>query len=330
MLKIGKAGFILAGDYIMKIIEYFSIDNKEYWLSKIKECDWSAGQYLYELLRNQGLKSLVGENTKVLMLADGENLVSFCTFADQDDVPSTELTPWIGWVYTFPKYRGNHYVGKLLKYAEVLAQAAAMRNIYISTNHVGLYEKYGYEFFQMMKDIHGEDSRVYVKQINLKVIIIGSPGAGKSTFARRLREVTNLPLYYLDMLWHKPDKTNISREEFDIRLNEIVQGDKWIIDGNYQRTLEVRLRQCNTVFLMDFPLEVCLLGAKSRIGNKREDLPWIETELDEDFERFIIDFPRNQLPQIYELLEKYQIDKNIVIFQSREEVDNYLKIISRD
>lgn len=149
----------------MNIIEYFTTDNKEYWLSKIKESDWGAGQFLYELLKNEKLKQYVGENTKVLMLVDGDNLVSFCTLADKDDIQPTELTPWIGWVYTFPNYRGSHNAGRLLSYAETLAKEDGMKNIYISTNHDGLYEKYGYEFFEMMKDIYGEDSRVYVKHL---------------------------------------------------------------------------------------------------------------------------------------------------------------------
>lgn len=149
----------------MNIIEYFSTDNKEYWLSKIKESDWGAGRFLYELLKKQKLKEYVGENTKVLMLVDGENLISFCTFAEKDDIQPTELTPWIGWVYTFPHYRGQRYVGKLLRYAEELAKTDGIHSIYISTNHNGLYEKYGYEFFKMMKDMHGEDSRVYVRYL---------------------------------------------------------------------------------------------------------------------------------------------------------------------
>lgn len=149
----------------MNIIEYFSTDNKDYWLSKIKESDWGAGQFLYELLKNQKLKEYVGENTKVLMLVDGENLISFCTFAEKDDIQPTDLTPWIGWVYTFPHYRGHRYVGKLLSYAEALAKTDGLNSIYISTNHNGLYEKYGYEFFEMMKDMHGEDSRVYVRYL---------------------------------------------------------------------------------------------------------------------------------------------------------------------
>ena len=164
----------------------------------------------------------------------------------------------------------------------------------------------------------------------LKIIVIGSPGAGKSTFARKLRDTTGLPLYYLDMLWHKPDKTNISSEEFDMQLKSIIQKDKWIIDGNYQRTLEPRIKACDTVFFMDFPLDVCLAGAESRIGTKREDMPWIESEFDEEFKQWIVDFPTDQLPQIYKMLDKYKKSKNIIVFRSREEADDYLKTISEN
>ena len=157
-----------------------------------------------------------------------------------------------------------------------------------------------------------------------KIIVIGSPGAGKSTFARKLRDKTGLPLYCLDMIWHKPDKTNITREEFDIRLSEILEKDEWIIDGNYSRTLEMRMQKCDTVFLLDFPLDVCLNGVKSRIGKKREDMPWVETEFDEEFRQWIIDFPDTKLPYIYSLLEKFKERIEIVIFKSRKDADGYI------
>lgn len=158
-----------------------------------------------------------------------------------------------------------------------------------------------------------------------KVIIIGCPGAGKSTFARKLRDKTGLPLYYLDMLWHKPDKTTVSREAFDEKIKEIMAGEQWIIDGNYKRTLEPRLKACDTVFFLNLPLETCLAGAASRIGKPREDMPWRESEFDEEFRQWILDFPQDQLPIIYELLEKYKNEKEIIIFKSREEADKYLK-----
>ena len=81
-----------------------------------------------------------------------------------------------------------------------------------------------------------------------KVIIIGSPGSGKSTFARKFRDITGLPLHYLDMIWHRPDKTTVSKEEFDSELEKILNKDSFIIDGNYSRTLEVRFYNCDTVF----------------------------------------------------------------------------------
>lgn len=161
----------------------------------------------------------------------------------------------------------------------------------------------------------------------LKVIVIGSPGAGKSVFSQKLKNITGLPLYHLDMLYHKKDGTHISKEELEEKLEKIFKEDSWIIDGNYQRTLELRLKECDTAFLLDFPLEDCLSGAKSRIGAKREDLPWIEENFNEEFRQSIIDFPKKKLPQIYELIEKYKKKKNIIIFKTREEADNYLEIL---
>lgn len=159
----------------------------------------------------------------------------------------------------------------------------------------------------------------------LKVIVIGCPGAGKSTFARALRDASGLPLYYLDMLWHKQDRTNITTEEFDAKLNKIIAKDRWIIDGNYQRTLEMRLAACDTVFMLDYPLEICLSGVEARIGKKREDMPWVEREFEEEFRQWIIDFHKEQLPQIHELLDKHQMEKSIVIFRSREQAESCLK-----
>lgn len=162
-----------------------------------------------------------------------------------------------------------------------------------------------------------------------KIIVIGSPGAGKSTFSRQLRDITGLPIYYLDMINHKPDRTTVSREEFDSRLSGILSTEEWIIDGNYQRTIETRLEHCDAVFLLDFPLEVCLAGAAARVGTKREDMPWVEDELDEEFRQWIVDFPNEKLPEIYQMLESYK-DKNIVIFKSRQETDEYLNKFAKE
>ncbi len=163
-----------------------------------------------------------------------------------------------------------------------------------------------------------------------KAIIIGCPGAGKSTFSRQLRDVTGLPLYYLDMLYHKPDRTTVPREEFDAKLGEILARDRWIIDGNYQRTLERRLIAADAVFLLDYSTEVCITGARERVGRAREEIPWVENELDPEFRQAILDFSSNQLPKIYELLEKHSKGKQIIIFKSRQESQKYLDSLKRE
>lgn len=157
-----------------------------------------------------------------------------------------------------------------------------------------------------------------------RIIIIGSPGAGKSTFARKLRDITGLPLHYLDLLWHKPDRTTIPREEFDAKLEEILASERWIIDGNYQRTIERRLQACDTVFLLDYPVEQCLEGAQERVGRKREEMPWVEETLDETFRQFILEFRQTKLPKIYTLLEQYKVGREIVVFKSRIEAEAWL------
>ncbi len=158
-----------------------------------------------------------------------------------------------------------------------------------------------------------------------KVIVIGCPGSGKTTFAEKLKDKLGLPLFYLDAVWHKPDRTHISREDFDVRLEEILGLDSWIIDGNYQRTLERRILACDTVFLFDLPTEICLEGATERLGKGRYDLPWIDTELDPNFKIEIEKFASENLPAIYATLDKYKGEKTVVIFKSREEADSYLK-----
>ncbi len=156
-----------------------------------------------------------------------------------------------------------------------------------------------------------------------RVIVIGCPGSGKSTFARRYAALTGLTLFHLDLIYHLPDRTTVSREIFDRRLETIMCTKSWIIDGNYQRTMETRIKNCDKIFLFDLPTEVCLVGAKERLGTPRSDMPWFEEKLDPDFEDHIKEFREKNLSKIYELLEKYS-DKDVTVFRSREEADEYL------
>ena len=156
-----------------------------------------------------------------------------------------------------------------------------------------------------------------------KIIVIGCPGSGKSTFSRALHKKIGIPLYHLDMMYWNSDKTTVEKSVFLERLTEVINKDEWIIDGNYASTMEMRLVECDCVIFLDYPLEICLAGIHERRGKARPDMPWIENEEDTEFMNFVKGFMENQRPHILELLAKYK-DKNIIIFNNREEADEFL------
>ena len=157
-----------------------------------------------------------------------------------------------------------------------------------------------------------------------RIMIIGCPGSGKSTFARALASKMGLPLYYLDMMYWNPDRTTKPKEEFRAALREAVALPEWIIDGNYGSTLEIRMEACDTVIFLDYPVEVCISGVEERRGKPRPDMPWVEVEPDLEFIEFIKKYNAESRPKVIELLEKYK-EKNIIIFKSRAEADEYLR-----
>ena len=157
-----------------------------------------------------------------------------------------------------------------------------------------------------------------------RVTVAGGSGSGKSVFAAKLAAICRLPLYHLDNVFWNPDKTHVDRETFDRRLNVILGYERFVIDGEYGRTLEARIRESDTVFYFDIPLTDRLEGAASRVGKLHPDLPWVEDALDPDFEKWIRDYDIDQRPVTLSLLEKYK-EKDIIIFKSRKEADDFIQ-----
>ena len=160
-----------------------------------------------------------------------------------------------------------------------------------------------------------------------KVIVIGCAGSGKSVFSRSFAQKTGLPLYHLDNIWWREDGTNADRADFDAALGEILAKDAWIIDGNYQRTMEWRMQECDTVIFFDIPTKDCLDGIRARKGIDRPDMPWKDAPEDDDeqFMEFIRNYNENNRPHVIALLEKYK-HKRIITFTSRAEAEKFLEI----
>ena len=157
-----------------------------------------------------------------------------------------------------------------------------------------------------------------------KIIVIGCPGSGKSTFSKALHKITGIPLFHLDMMFWNKDKTTVEKSVFLDRLSAAMENSEWIIDGNYSSTMELRMNNCDTVIFLDYPLEVCLNGIMERKGKARSDMPWTEPdEYDQEFVEFIKNYNTQNRPKVMELLDKYS-DKNIFIFKGRSKADEFL------
>lgn len=161
-----------------------------------------------------------------------------------------------------------------------------------------------------------------------RIMIIGCSGSGKSRLALELKEKLGLPVVHLDQLWHKNGWQHISREDFDSRLAMAMNMDRWIIDGNYSRTIPQRLPKCDTIIYLDFSRWECLLGVFQRIllyrGKVRPDMAdGCPERFDWEFIKFVWNFNKNNRVMNYTYLAQAKHAKQIVL-KNRREVKAFL------
>ena len=157
-----------------------------------------------------------------------------------------------------------------------------------------------------------------------KIVVVGPSGAGKSTFSRKLSSKLNISLYHLDNIFWNSDKTHITKEEFDKKLEEILSLDNYIIDGDYSRTYEARFKNSDTIIFLNYPLDLCINGVSERIGKKRLDIPWVEDEFDPIFMQWIKNWFIETKPILLNLLDKYRDTKTIIEFKDRNQANDFI------
>lgn len=163
-----------------------------------------------------------------------------------------------------------------------------------------------------------------------RIAIIGSPGAGKSTFARRLSDLTGIEVYHLDSLFWKPSWVETPRAEWIQLQEKLVTRPSWIIDGNYGSTMDIRVHAADTVIFLDFSRYICLWRVIKRAaqfrGQTRPDMgEGCPEKIDLEFLQYIWGFRRRENDKIYRRLnEATQVGKQVIRLTNNAEVEAFL------
>ena len=162
-----------------------------------------------------------------------------------------------------------------------------------------------------------------------RMIIIGCGGAGKSTLARQLGEKLGLPVVHLDKLFWRPGWVQVTQEEFDALHRAETEKEKWIIDGNFNRTIAERLARCDTVIYLDFSRFACLTGVLKRVlttyGTVRPDMgEGCPERIDFEFLKWVWNFNKNKRQRYYKLLQEAD-HAAVYILKNRRQVARFLK-----
>lgn len=164
-----------------------------------------------------------------------------------------------------------------------------------------------------------------------RILIIGCSGSGKSTLARAMGEKLHLPVIHLDQLWWKPGWENYTKEEFDEKLDAVLSESRWIIDGNFRRTLPKRLEKCDTVIYLDFSRWACLRGVLHRVitnyGKVRPDMgPGCPERFDWEFIKWVWNYNRENREMNRSMLSRTRHAETIVL-KNRREVKRFLETL---
>lgn len=164
-----------------------------------------------------------------------------------------------------------------------------------------------------------------------RVLVIGCGGSGKSTLSQKLGEKTGLPVVHLDKLFWHSGWVESGREEIDGKIRQEIEKDRWIIDGNYTRTLPMRLKRCDTVIYLDFSRMACILGVLKRVistyGKVRPDMgEGCPERFDWEFLKWVWNFNRTKREKLYARLSSLP-EENVIILKNRREVNRFLNSI---
>lgn len=164
-----------------------------------------------------------------------------------------------------------------------------------------------------------------------KILVVGSPGAGKSTFSRRLSEITGIEVIHLDRIYWRAGWVEPAKEEWRETLEKTLAGnDAWIMDGNYSGTMQMRLKQCDTAIFLDVPRMICVYRILKRVvtyrgrGNRPDMADGCDEKFDWKFLWLVWNYPTRSKPKVERLLAEAESEgKTVIRLKSKQEVEKF-------
>jgi adenylate kinase family enzyme len=158
-----------------------------------------------------------------------------------------------------------------------------------------------------------------------RILVIGSPGAGKSTLASHIAERLGLPLIHLDREYFGPGWAIPTKSEWRERVRVLADRPTWVMDGNYASTFDIRVPRATAIVWLDLPRWRCLTGVLWRVaknyGRSRPDLgPDCVERFDWSFLRWIWAYPDKMRLKTARMLERLRPDQRVYVLRSRSEI----------
>ena len=228
------------------------------------------------------------------------------------------------------EYRGKGY-SKILN--DAILSEARKRNIpklYLKTSLNNYYEKFGATYLETLQS--GEKLYCFDIKTN-RISIIGGSGSGKSTLANILSKVLDIPAIHLDAINYNANWVEIDKNERDEIISSKSKEDKWIIDGNYNKTLKERLDRADLIIWLDYSTFAHLKGVSKRIiknfNKEKFELPGCKERLDFNFIKYVITYNKKNRPKVLELLNDVPHYK-LLVFKKQKDLNNWLKSFSKN
>ncbi|SDG84046.1 hypothetical protein SAMN05421505_108212 [Sinosporangium album] len=160
-----------------------------------------------------------------------------------------------------------------------------------------------------------------------RVAVVGSGGSGKSHVARELGRLLQAPVTHLDAVYFDDEWNTLPPEKFEAAQRELVSEPSWVIDGNYNSSLHVRLEACDTVVIMDVSTPAALWGILSRqvrhgAGQHQQG---VYNRIHWGVVRYVATYRRKMRPQVLAKISQYGTGKQVMFLNSRAQTKRWLQ-----